>query len=243
MNTFGGTGLWDDQDGFYYDAIQIGGHHRHLRARSMIGLIPLLAVMVLEDEIMDRLPWLQEARQLVSGKSPRFRPAHHLLRTSLRQRRRPANCWRFRRASGWSECCDTCSTKPSFSRPTASARCRSFITITHARVHSEFGEFSVNYDPGESTTSTFGGNSNWRGPIWFPVNYAIIEALQRYHYFYGDHASGGMPDRFRPLDESGRSRGRTVAAHWSNCSCPTKTAAGPATATIGVTPTIRTGAT
>jgi hypothetical protein len=53
-------------------------------------------------------------------------------------------------------------------------------------IRSEFGEFSVNYDPAESTTHTFGGNSNWRGPVWFPVNYAIIEALQRYHYFYGD---------------------------------------------------------
>src|SRR5262249_51419240 len=71
-------------------------------------------------------------------------------------------------------------------------------------VHSEFGQFSVNYDPAESTTDTFGGNSNWRGPIWFPVNYSIIEALQRYHYFYGDAFKVECPTgsgRWMNLDE------------------------------------------
>src|SRR5262249_18720298 len=71
-------------------------------------------------------------------------------------------------------------------------------------VQSSFGEFSVNYDPGESTTSTFGGNSNWRGPIWFPVNFALIEALQRYHYFYGDSLRVECPTgsgRWMNLDE------------------------------------------
>ena len=73
MNTFGGTGLWDDHDGFYYDAIQVSGHHKHLRARSMIGLIPLLAVVVLEDDVMNRLPgfkkrldWFLENRRDLS---------------------------------------------------------------------------------------------------------------------------------------------------------------------------------
>ena len=53
-------------------------------------------------------------------------------------------------------------------------------------MRSRFGEFRVDYEPGESTTGMFGGNSNWRGPIWMPVNYLLVEALQRYHYFYGD---------------------------------------------------------
>jgi hypothetical protein len=72
------------------------------------------------------------------------------------------------------------------------------------RVQSEFGDLSVSYDPAESTTNTFGGNSNWRGPVWFPVNYAIIEALERYHYFYGDTLRVECPSgsgHFMNLDE------------------------------------------
>ncbi len=63
----------------------------------------------------------------------------------------------------------------------------------------------MNYDPAESTTNTFGGNSNWRGPVWFPVNYAIIEALERYHYFYGDTLRVECPTGSGQYDEFGRS--------------------------------------
>ena len=59
-------------------------------------------------------------------------------------------------------------------------------------------EHRVDYTPGETTTGLFGGNSNWRGPVWFPVNYLLIEALERYHHFYGQHTDSRMPDRLRP---------------------------------------------
>ena len=204
MNTFGGTGLWDDARW-----LLLRRHSSRRPAPAFAGPIdgrPDSAVgRGGAGRRSDGSPArFQETARLVSGKPPRFEPAHHLLRTPARKGAAPANCWPFRRANGWNECCATCSTRPNSSRPMASARCRNITTIIRARVQSEFGEFSVNYDPGESTTGTFGGNSNWRGPIWFPVNYAIIEALERYHYFYGDSLRVECPTgsgRWMNLDE------------------------------------------
>jgi hypothetical protein len=185
MNTFGGTGLWDEHDGFYYDAIQVSGRHKHLRARSMVGLIPLLAVVVLEDDVMNRLPgfkkrldWFLENRRDLSrhitycetgckgGRSGQL--------LAIPSRERLERVLRYMLD------------ETEFLSPYGIRSLSRYHHDQPCRVQSEFGEMSVNYDPGESTTNTFGGNSNWRGPVWFPVNYAIIEALERYHYFYGD---------------------------------------------------------
>jgi glycosyl hydrolase family 63 len=94
MNNLGGTGLWDPTDGFYYDQLELNGQMIPLRSRSLVGLLPLIAV--------------------------------------------------------------------------------------------EVHEYRVDYTPCEGNTYLFGGNSNWRGPIWFPINYLLVEALERYHHFYGD---------------------------------------------------------
>ena len=96
-------------------------------------------------------------------------------------------CWPSRRASGCCACCATCSTRASSSRPTASARCRETTqrqpyTFSRRRARS----YRVGLRARRVPTGLFGGNSNWRGPIWFPVNYLLIEALERYHHFYGD---------------------------------------------------------
>jgi len=203
MNTFGGTGLWDEQDGFYYDAIHVGGKHRHLRARSMVGLIPLLAVVVLEDEIMDRLPsfkkrvnwFLQNRKDLgrhIAYCEHRTGQGRDGQLLGITTRERLERVLRYMLD------------ETEFLSPYGIRSLSRFHQDHPCMVRSEFGEFSVNYDPGESTTSTFGGNSNWRGPIWFPVNYAIIEALQRYHYFYGDSLRVECPTgsgRWMNLDE------------------------------------------
>ncbi|HEY2761732.1 MAG TPA: glucosidase, partial [Pirellulales bacterium] len=203
MNTFGGTGLWDDHDGFYYDAIHVGGHHQHLRARSMIGLIPLLAVTVLEDEIMDRLrgfkkrvKWFQEnrrdlARHITYCEHSAGNGSNGQL-LAIPSRERLERVLKYMLD------------ETEFLSPYGLRSLSRFHRDRPCTVNSQFGQFSVNYDPGESTTGTFGGNSNWRGPIWFPVNYAIIEALQRYHYFYGDHLRVECPTgsgRWMNLDE------------------------------------------
>lgn len=185
MNTFGGTGLWDDHDGFYYDAIQIGGQHEHLRARSMIGLVPLFACGVLEDEIIDRMPgfkkrlnWFLENRRDLS----RHITLCEHQQTHGRKGQLLAIPSRERLVRVLHYLLDEGEFLSAYG-----VRSLSRYHLDHpCVVQSKFGQFSISYDPGESTTNTFGGNSNWRGPIWMPVNFAIVEALERYHYFYGD---------------------------------------------------------
>jgi hypothetical protein len=185
MNTLGGKGLWDEQDGFYYDELHVDGQHIPLKVRSMVGLIPLYAVEILEQEVIDKLPgfrkrmqWFLENRPDLArnisymacsadGKEP-----HRLLAIPSREKLERV----LRYLLDESE----------FLSP--------FGVRAVSRIHRErpytfrIGgqEHRVDYDPGESTTGLFGGNSNWRGPVWFPVNYLLVEALERYHHFYGD---------------------------------------------------------
>ncbi len=189
MNTLGGTGLWDETDGFYYDQIWNGREARRLRVRSLVGVIPLLAVEVLEDDIVDRLPGFKKrmewflkyrpdlARHIaymqheVSGGRGQEAEGHRLLAIPSRERLVSA----LRYLLDESEFLSPYGIR-SLSRVYES---QPFET----RLAGE--TFRVEYTPGESTTSLFGGNSNWRGPIWMPLNFLIIEALERYDHFYG----------------------------------------------------------
>jgi hypothetical protein len=185
MNSFGGTGLWDEEDGFYYDAVQVNGRHRHLRARSMIGLIPLLAVVVLEDDVINRLPgfkkrldWFLKNRQDLSR--------HITYCSHESEEGRGGSLLAIPSRERLERVLKYMLDESEFLSPYGIRSLSKYHENHPCQIQSEFGEFSIHYDPAESTTGTFGGNSNWRGPIWFPVNFAIIEALQRYHYFYGD---------------------------------------------------------
>jgi hypothetical protein len=184
MNSLGGRGLWDETDGFYYDQLHIDGVSRPLRVRSMVGLIPLFACEILEQERLDRLPgfskrmrWFLDnrpdlARQIAMMPRDAHATERRLLAIPSRER--------LVRVLGY------LLDEREFLSP--------FGVRSLSRVHAERPyvftvkgeEYRVAYDPGESTTGLFGGNSNWRGPIWFPVNYLLIEALERYHHFYGD---------------------------------------------------------
>ncbi|HLK11921.1 MAG TPA: glucosidase [Candidatus Binatia bacterium] len=183
MNEFGGTGLWDDADGFYYDQLRVGGALTPLRVRSAVGLVPLFAGVVLEDWQLDRFPdfrkraaWFVRNRtdlawQLSSMGAVRGR---YLLAIPTRERLERV----LRRLLDEDE----------FLSP--------FGVRSLSRVHRDrpflmhLGEqtLTVAYEPGESESGLFGGNSNWRGPVWFPINFLVIEALRRFHHFYG----GGM---------------------------------------------------
>jgi len=185
MNTLGGNGLWDEQDGFYYDQLQIEGVSFPLRVRSMVGLIPLFAVEVLEQAVINmspgfrkRMDWFLHNRTDLSRqisymeKSGANAHAHRLL--AIPSRTRLERVLRY--------ALDPKEFLSPFGLRSLSQvhRERPFIL----RVDGD--DRRVDYEPGESTAPLFGGNSNWRGPIWFPVNYLMIEALERYHHFYGD---------------------------------------------------------
>jgi hypothetical protein len=182
MNTLGGTGLWDEQDGFYYDQIHDNGRTEKLRIRSLVGLIPLCSVEVLPLAVVRRLEgfdkrfrwFLANETDLaqhvtISGDGD---DAQVLLSTPSRAQ--------LERVLGY------LLDEKEFLSPYG-IRSLSAVHREHPFVF-KMGEqeYRVDYTPGESTTAMFGGNSNWRGPIWLPLNYFLIEALERYGRFYGD---------------------------------------------------------
>jgi hypothetical protein len=185
MNSFGGTGLWDEQDGFYYDQIHIGGQYTPLRIRSMVGLIPLITAEVLEEDVLARMPdfrrrmdWLLANRSGLSKNITAMEQAQHaggghrLL--AIPSKERLVRALRY------------VLDENEFLSPYG-LRSLSLYHKDHPFVFQADGrEYRVDYVPGDSTTGMFGGNSNWRGPVWFPLNYLLVEALERYYYFYGD---------------------------------------------------------
>ena len=186
INEHGGTGLWDEEDGFYYDHLHVDGRSFPLRLRSLVGLIPLIAVGSLESDVIDSLPgfrqrmnWFLENRAdlgrvitYMETAASGAGPSHRLLAIPSRER--------LARILGYML------DENEFLSPYG-IRSLSRIYRDHPYVFRLNGrEYRVEYEPGESNTGLFGGNSNWRGPVWLPVNYLLIEALTRYHRFYGD---------------------------------------------------------
>lgn len=177
-------GLWDEEDQFFYDVLRLPNDgSEKLKVHSMVGLIPLFAVEILEHELLEKLPeftkrlnWFLKNRpdlaSLVSRWQEKNKVEKHLL-SLLRGHRMKRILQRMLDEN-------------------------EFLSDHGIRALSKYHEqhpfkvclngntFSVEYTPGESTTDLFGGNSNWRGPVWMPVNYLIVESLQRFHYYYGD---------------------------------------------------------
>ena len=183
----GGTGLWNEEDGFYYDQMHVDGRSIPLRVRSIVGLIPLLAVEVLSRRADRRTARLPEAPGLVPHLSPDLARHISYMETAGRPRfQRPPPAGDPLRGRGWSGSSATCWTRTNSSPLTASARLSKYHRDNPYVFRCSEQEYRVEYVPGESDSNFFGGNSNWRGPIWFPVNYLLIEALERYHHFYGD---------------------------------------------------------
>ncbi|HXY33317.1 MAG TPA: glucosidase [Planctomycetaceae bacterium] len=191
MNSLGGSGLWDETDGFYYDQLHVQGNNTPLKIRSIVGLIPLFAVEVLDDRQIDRLPGFKKRMQwfLDHRKDLAAYISYCQLDSEARAgdgvpdgRRLLAIPSRERLARVLRYLLDEQEFLSDYG-----IRSVSRIHKDHPFVFNSDGhEYRVDYEPGESTTGLFGGNSNWRGPIWMPINFLFIEALERYHHFYGD---------------------------------------------------------
>ncbi len=185
INSQGGTGLWSEEDGFFYDQLSVDGRTIPLRIRSLVGLLPLIAVEVLEDEVIERLPGFKKRLDWFLRNRPdladlicymctleRGGTCRHLLAIPSEPRLKRILAYLL--------------DEREFLSPYG-IRSLSKYHAEHPFVFDLNGqEYRVGYVPGESDTGLFGGNSNWRGPVWFPVNYLIIEALERYHHFYGE---------------------------------------------------------
>jgi mannosylglycerate hydrolase MGH1-like protein len=189
----GATGLWDDVDSFYYDVLRRPGQPDvALRVRSMVGLIPLFAVEVLHDEVAaaqpafrERLEWFLKHRPDLAALVSHFTDKSELEYRLLSLMRRD----RLKRVLA------RLLDEDEFLSPYG-IRSLSKYHAAHPAVFAEHDEeFVVRYTPAESNTRAFGGNSNWRGPVWFPVNMLIIEALHKYQMYYGDSLQIEYPTR------------------------------------------------
>jgi hypothetical protein len=185
------VGLWDQEDGFYYDVLHLAdGTFVPLKVRSLVGLIPLFAVETLEPDLLEKLPrfrrrmeWFIKYRpHLVANVCPLTEPGEEG-RFLLSIASRPQLERVMQRMLDRKEFLSEYGLR-SLSRFHAE---QPYVFEVDGQVH------VVRYEPAESTTDLFGGNSNWRGPIWYPVNYLMIESLHKYHAYYGDSLRVEMP--------------------------------------------------
>jgi hypothetical protein len=186
MNTIGeeGGGLWDEEDGFFYDVLQLpDGTRRPMKVRSMVGLIPLFAVETIDAEALDRLPAFKRRLEWFIQHRPDLTQHVASMKTpGSVNRRLLAVVWPHRLRRMLKVLLD----ESEFLSPYG-IRSLSRYHLAHPYTLTLNGtEHRVGYEPGESTTGLFGGNSNWRGPIWFPVNFLLIESLQKFHHYLGD---------------------------------------------------------
>ncbi len=192
MNDLGGEGLtlWNEEDGFFYDVLHTATDVRQMKIRSMVGLIPLFAIVTLEPETIDKLPGFKRRLQWFIDNRPEFREhldvvaalgGGHRRLLSIVNRDQLTRVLRYMLDEG------------EFLSPYG-VRALSRYHRDHPYIMTVDGvEHRVDYEPAESCRGFFGGNSNWRGPVWFPVNYLLIESLQKFHYFYGDDLKVACP--------------------------------------------------
>jgi len=178
-----GVSLWDDEDKFYYDELSLGDGQMHkLKVRSMVGLIPLFAVEVLEPELLQQLPDFNRRLQWFLNNRPDLAQLVSRWHEPGRGERRLLSLLRGHRMKRLlKRMLDETEFLSEYG-----VRSLSKVYQDQPYVLSCMGsEFAVQYVPGDSDSGMFGGNSNWRGPIWFPVNYLLIESLQKFHHYYG----------------------------------------------------------
>jgi hypothetical protein len=179
-----GSGLWDDSDKFFYDVLHLPhGQHVPLKVRSMVGLIPLFAVETLEPELLESVPEFTRRLQWFLDYRPDLAALVSHWNEAGRGQRRLLSLLRGHRMK---RLLKRMLDETEFLSPYG-VRALSRAHADQPYVFNVDGmDLSVRYQPAESDSGLFGGNSNWRGPIWLPVNYLLIESLQKFHHYYGD---------------------------------------------------------
>ncbi len=184
MNGSGENGLWDPEDQFYYDRLRFpDGNAMPLKVRSIVGLIPLFAVDTLDPKVIEnlhgfrrRMEWFLENRPDLAGNLA------SMTRHGVGERRLLSLVGRDRLRALLRRMLDPEEFLADYGIRGLSKYHRQHPYVLHANG----AQYRVGYEPGESQSGLFGGNSNWRGPIWFPINYLLIESLQKFHYYHGD---------------------------------------------------------
>jgi hypothetical protein len=196
-----GARMWDLQDGFFYDVLHTPEGHAPLKVRSMVGLIPLYAVETLDSDLLDQLPGFKRRMEWFLANRPDLTANTACMKSpGMGERRLLSIVDGDKLRSVLRYMLD----ENEFLSP--------YGIRALSRVHRDQpyslsvsgAEHRVDYEPGESLTGLFGGNSNWRGPIWFPVNYLLIESLQKFHHYLGDDYKVECPTgsgQYMTLDE------------------------------------------
>jgi Glycosyl hydrolase family 63 C-terminal domain len=223
MNRLGGCGLWDEEDEFYYDVLHTpGGRFLPLKVRSLVGLMPLLAVETVQWQLIEALPgfksrleWYLQHRPDLANLVSRWQdPGMKELRLVALTRGHRMKCLLRRMLD------------PEEFLSDYGVRSLSKYHQTHPySVTIRDEEKVVSYEPAESQSGVFGGNSNWRGPVWFPINYLLIESLQQFHHYYGDDFKVECPTgsgQFMHLKEVANELSNRLIKLWlrDNGECP-----------------------
>jgi len=176
--------LWDEADGFFYDVLRLpDGRHFQLKVRSMVGVLPLFAVETIDSEVWDALPNFKERVAWFMQHRPDLTNNVTCMEMKGQENRRLLSIVgkdKLKRVL------QRVLDETEFLSPYG---VRSLSKAYDGKPYTfslDGQSFSLDYEPAESTSGLFGGNSNWRGPVWFPVNYLLIESLQKFHYYYGD---------------------------------------------------------
>ncbi len=193
MNDIGrdGISLWDDEDGFYYDVLHLQGKgNMPLKVRSMVGLIPLFAVATIEPAVLDALPnFKRRMYWFIENRSDLTDNVACMQTPGTGERRLLAVAFRERLVKVLRHMLD----ENEFLSPHGIRALSRYHDEHPFILHVNGDEHRVDYEPAESRSGLFGGNSNWRGPVWYPVNYLLIESLQKFHWYYGDDLKVEFP--------------------------------------------------
>ncbi len=187
------SGMWDEADGFYYDVLHLpDGRHMPLKLRSMVGLIPLFAVETLEPRVVDRMPGFKRRMQwFIDNRPDLTHNVASMVDPGKGERRLLSMVDPVQLRRILARMLD----EDEFLSPYG-IRSLSRAHGDHPYIFEGDGvSHTVNYEPGESQTDLFGGNSNWRGPVWFPLNYLLIESLQKFHHYLGEDYKVECPVR------------------------------------------------
>ena len=186
LNNIGGVGvpLWDEEDQFFYDVLHFpSGDFQRLKVRSLVGLMPLLAVETIEPTLLERLPNFRRRMDWFLNHKPDLAAlVSRWQEPGMGERRLLALVRGHRMKRLLARMLDPDEFLSEFGIRAISRHHleQPYRLEVNGSVH------EVRYEPGESSTGLFGGNSNWRGPIWFPINFLLVEALQKFHHYYGD---------------------------------------------------------
>jgi hypothetical protein len=179
----GEASLWNAADGFYYDVLHLPEQQIELKVRSMVGLIPLFAVETIDSESLQQLPsFKKRVEWFIQNRTDLTQNIACMETEGVCERRLLAIVYQDKLQRILQKLLD----ETEFLSPYG-IRALSKIHDEHPYIFDVNGaQFQVNYEPAESSSGLFGGNSNWRGPVWFPVNFLLIESLQKFHHYFGD---------------------------------------------------------